>query len=100
MTVFPNGPVQMGGTLVRWFLYLIVVSAIAAFVAATALPPAAPAGQIWRLVFTTAFAGYALGLWQLSIWYRRAWSITIKATVDAAIYAAITAAVFAWLWPQ
>jgi hypothetical protein len=100
MTVFPNGPAQMGGTMVRWFLYLIVVSAIAAFVAATALPPAAPAGQIWRLVFTTAFAGYALGLWQLSIWYRRAWSITIKATVDAAIYAAITAAVFAWLWPQ
>lgn len=100
MTVFPNGSMAMGGTFVRWFLYLTVVGAITAFVACTALPPAAPSGQTFRIVFGTAFAGYALGLWQLSIWYRRAWSITIKSTVDAVIYAAITAAVFVWLWPK
>ena len=100
MTVFPNGPMQMGGTFVQWFLYLIVVGALAAYVASTALPPAAPSGQVFRLAFGTAFASYALGLWQLSIWYRRAWTITIKSTVDAVIYAAITATVFVWLWPK
>jgi hypothetical protein len=36
----------------------------------------------------------------MSIWYRRAWSTTIKATVDALIYAALTALVLAWLWPR
>ena len=100
MTVFPKGVAPMGGTFVRWFLYLIVVSAFAGYTACVALPPAAPSGQVFQVVFTTAFAGYALALWQLSIWYRRAWSITIKSTVDAAIYAALTAAVFVWLWPQ
>ena len=100
MTVFPNGPMQMGGTMARWFVYLIVVSLFAAYVAGTALAPGAPSGPLFRVVFTTAFAAYALGLWQLSIWYRRALNITVKSTVDAAIYAAITAGVFVWLWPR
>jgi hypothetical protein len=100
MTVFPNGIMPMGGTMVKWFVYLIIVSAIAAYVAATALPPAAPAGAVFRVVFATAFAGYALALWQLSIWYRRSLDITIKSTVDAAIYAAVTGGVFVWLWPK
>jgi len=100
MTVFPNGVTPMGRTLANWFLYLVVVGLVTAYVAATALPAAAPNGQVARIVFTTAFAGYALGLWQLSIWYRRAWSITLKSTVDAVIYAAITAAVFVLLWPK
>jgi hypothetical protein len=100
MTVFPNGVIPMGGTMVKWFFYLVVVSGITAYVAASALPPAAPAGAVFRIVFTTAFAGYALALWQLSIWYRRSLNITIKSTVDAIIYAALTGAVFVWLWPK
>jgi hypothetical protein len=100
MTVFPNGIMPMGAIFVKWFVYLVVVTAIAACVAATALPPSAPAGAVFRVVFATAFAGYALALWQLSIWYRRSLSITIKSTVDAVIYAAITGAVFVWLWPK
>lgn len=100
MTVFPNGPMQMGGTFVKWFVYLIVVSLFAAYAAFISMPPGAQSRELFRVVFTTSFAGYALALWQLSIWYRRAWSITIKSTVDAAVYAAITGAVFVWLWPK
>jgi hypothetical protein len=36
----------------------------------------------------------------MSIWYRRAWSMTFKGTVDGAIYALVTCAVFGWLWPR
>jgi hypothetical protein len=38
--------------------------------------------------------------WQMSIWYRRTWSTTIKATVDGLIYALLTAGTFGWLWPR
>lgn len=100
MTVFPNGVTPMGGTLAKWFVYLIVVSAIAGHTAASALPPAAPSRQVFHTVGLTAFAGYALALWQLSIWYRRSLSITLKSTVDGLIYAAITGGVFVWLWPR
>ena len=43
---------------------------------------------------------YSLALWQMWIWYRRSLSITIKATVDGLIYALLSAATFAWLWPH
>jgi hypothetical protein len=36
----------------------------------------------------------------MSIWYRRSWVTTLKATIDGAVFAAVTAATFAWLWPK
>ena len=48
----------------------------------------------------TAFVAYTLALWPMSIWYRRSWITTIKATVDGLIYALLTAGIFAWLWPH
>jgi hypothetical protein len=100
LTVLPNGPFSMGRNLALWFLYLIVVSLFSAYVAGRALPPGAPFLQVFRFAGTVAFLGYTMALWQMSIWYRRAWSTTIKATVDGLIYALLTAATFAWLRPQ
>ena len=39
-------------------------------------------------------------LFQMSIWYRRAWSTTIKTTVGGLVYALLTAGMFGWLWPR
>jgi hypothetical protein len=41
-----------------------------------------------------------VALWQMSIWYRRAWSTTIKSSIDGLIYACLTAGTFGWLWPK
>jgi len=100
LTVIPNGPWPMGKTLVLWFLYSAVVGLFAAYVAGRALPAGAAYLQIFRFAGVTAFVGYSLALWQMSIWYRRAWSTTIKATVDGLIYALLTAGTFGWLWPR
>ncbi len=100
MTVMPNGQWSMGRNLVLWFLYSVVVSFFAAYIASHALPPGAHYLRVFQLVGATAFIGYALALWQMSIWYRRAWSTTLKATVDGLIYALLTAGVFGWLWPN
>ncbi len=100
LTVLPNGPMAMGRNLVLWFVYSAVVSFFAAYVAGRALPPGAPYLHVFRFVGTTAFIGYTMALWQMSIWYRRAWSTTIKATVDGLIYGLLTAGTFGWLWPR
>ena len=100
LTVMPNGPVAMGKNLVLWFLYSAVVGILAAYVAGTALPAGAPYLRVFQFVGVTAFIGYSVALWQMSIWYRRAWRLTIKATVDGLIYALLTAGIFGWLWPQ
>ena len=48
----------------------------------------------------TAFVGFSLALWQMSIWYRLPWSTTIKATIDGLVYALLAGGVFGWLWPR
>jgi len=100
LTVLPNGPMSMGMNLTLWFLYSAVVGFFAAYVAGRALPAGAAYLDVFRFVGTTAFIGYSVALWQMSIWYRRAWSTTIKATVDGLIYALLTAGTFGWLWPR
>lgn len=100
LTVLPSGPTAMGRNLVLWFLYSIVVGIFAAYVTGRALPVGANYLQVFRFAGATAFIGYSAALWQMSIWYRRAWSTTIKATVDGLIYALLTAGTFGWLWPR
>jgi len=100
MTVLPSGPVRMGKSLASWFAYALLVGWMAAYVSGRALPVGAPYLHVFRFVGTTAFMAYALGLWQLSIWYNRAWSITFRYTVDGLLYACFTAGMFGWLWPR
>jgi hypothetical protein len=99
-TMMPNGPVSMGKSLVLWFVYSLVVGIFAAYVAAHTLSAGTPYPQVFRTIGTTAFAGYALALWQTSIWYGRAWGTTIKSTIDGLLYALLTAGMFGWLWPR
>jgi hypothetical protein len=100
LTVLPNGPWTMGRNLGLWFVYLVIVAVFAAYVAGRVLPPAADYLAVFRVVGTTAFLGFALALWQLSIWYRRAWGTTLRATIDGLIYALLVAGTFGWLWPR
>ena len=99
-TVMPSGPMSMSRNLVLWFIYSAVVGFFAAYVAGRALPAGAEYLRVFRFVGVIAFVGYSLALWQMSIWYRRAWSTTVKATVDGLVYALLTAGTFGWLWPR
>jgi hypothetical protein len=99
-TVMPSGPIAMGKSLVQWFIYSVVVSIFAAYIAGRALGPGAEYLAVFRFAGATAFLGYALALSQNSIWWRRAWSTTIKSTIDGLVYALLTAGVFGWLWPS
>ena len=100
MTVMPNGMMSMTSNLVQWFLYCVLVSFFAAYVASRALPGGEDYLRVFQLVGATAFVGYTLALYQMSIWYKRSWSLTIKATVDGLIYALLTGGTFGWLWPH
>ncbi len=99
MTVMPSGIPGMGKQLVQWFVYCVVVSIFAAYIAGRALGPGADYLAVFRFAGCTAFVGYALALWQNSIWYKRAWSTTLKSTFDGLVYGLLTAGTFGWLWP-
>ncbi len=98
-TVMRGGTVSMGRELLLWFVYLVVVAIFGGYVAGRALGPGAEYLEVFRFVGVTAFAALALGLWQMSIWYHRAWATTMRSSVDALIYAMLMAGTFGWLWP-
>ena len=100
LTVMPNRMMPMGKNLALWFLYSAIISLFAAYVAGRALPVGAPYLRVFRFAGTTAFLGYSGALWQMSIWYRRAWSTTIKSAIDGLIYGLLTAGTLGWLWPR
>jgi hypothetical protein len=99
ITMVKSGPPSMGGSLLLWFLYSVVVGIFAAYIAGRALGPGAHYLDVFRFAGCVAFAGYSLALLQNSIWYRRKWSNTFKSMFDGLIYALLTAGTFGWLWP-
>ena len=100
LTVLPNGQATMGKSMVLWFVYSVVVSIFAAYVAGRALPSSAAYLPVFRFAGVTAFVGYSLALWQFAIWYRRSLATTVRATIDGLVYALVTAGTFGWLWPN
>jgi hypothetical protein len=100
LTVVRNGPMGMGQNLVSWFIYCVVVSFFAAYISSRALTPGTDYLQVFRFAGATSFLAYAVGMWQMSIWYHRSWSLTIKSTMDGLLYALLTAGTFGWLWPR
>jgi hypothetical protein len=99
LTVVPNGKPSMTKPLALWFLFSLIVSLTAGYVAGRALAPGAEYLEVFRFVGTTALAAYVFGLWQQSIWFGRPWSTTLKSSFDGVVYALLTAGVFGWLWP-
>jgi hypothetical protein len=100
ITVMPNGEMSMQRNLGQWFVFITVVSIFCAYIAGRTLPVGTPYPRVFQIVGATGFVGYALALCQLSIWYRRSWSLTAKAALDGLIYGALTAGTFGWLWPR
>jgi len=100
LTVWPNGMMSMARAMTLWFLYIVVVSVFAAYVAGRALPTGTRYLGVFRFAGVTAFSGYALALWQATIWYRRSLGTTIRSTIDGLLFALLTAGTFGWLWPR
>ncbi|MFN0156881.1 MAG: hypothetical protein ACKVRP_02275 [Bacteroidota bacterium] len=99
LTIWDSGNQSMVNNLVQWFLYSIVVSIIAAYIAGHALDPDADYLSVFRFAGCTAFACYTVAHWQDSIWFKRSWERTLRGTFDGLVYSLLTAGTFGWLWP-
>jgi hypothetical protein len=100
ITVYPKGVPAMPKLLTLWFLFSLFVSFVAAYVARHTLQPGADPLLVMRITGTVAFAGYGVSHLSNSIWGGMPWSNTLRALLDAAIYAVLTGLTFCWLWPS
>jgi hypothetical protein len=97
--VRPSGPPAMGASLVQWFLYSLLVSALVAYVARAALAPGAHYLEVFQIAGAVATIAYGLSSFSDSIWKGVKWSTTCKFLFDGVIYGLVTAGAFGWLWP-
>lgn len=99
MTVRPSGKFTMTPSLIQWFIYSIVVSLFAAYIAGVALAPGADYLKVFQVAGCVAFVGYSMGLAQASIWGGKNWGTTVRGMADGLLYGLLTGGTFGWLWP-
>jgi hypothetical protein len=100
MYVRENGAVQLGPFLGKWFVYTLIVSLLAGYVARATVPPGAEYLQVFQVIGISAWLAYAWAIPSDSIWMGKRWSSTLLYMFDGLIYAALTAGAFAWQWPE
>lgn len=98
LSVIPPGN-RMNAQLMQQFIYQLVISIFAAYLAGRTLQANAEYLSVFRITGTAAFLGYAGAMIPNSIWFGWKWSATWKNVADGLVYALITAGLFGWLWP-
>ncbi len=98
VTLLTESP-TMGKCLGFWVLNIVILTTLIAYVTAQSNPAGAKWVEIVQVAFTTALLAYGGSSLTDSIWKGRPWSMLPGAVFDALAYAAITSALFAWLWP-
>ncbi len=100
MNVLPSGPMNIGKNLAQWFVFCLVISVFVAHIGVVSLDRGQDFKPVFHLAAITAFLGYGFTNVTDSIWKGVRWSITAKFLFDGLVYALVTAAAFAWLWPE
>jgi hypothetical protein len=99
LTLMPNGVPNMGKYLGTWFLWSLVISIVAAFLASRLIPwDHAHARGAAKLVGAITFIAHGFGSVTESIWTGRPWGQTGKYLIDAAMYAVGSGLIYCWLW--
>jgi hypothetical protein len=99
ISVLPTGVPNMGKHLSLWLGFCLLVSFISAYIARHTLPLDADGLDVMQITGTVAWAGYAMGNLQDMIWHGQPVGNTVRAMIDATVYAVLTGLVFRLLWP-
>lgn len=94
------GSAGLGSSLAQWFVFILVVSLLTAYVAANVLSATVSTMEVLRLVAVITFMAYSLAPFSYGIWFGQPWRSVIKHAVDGVVFGLIAGAVFAWLWPM
>jgi hypothetical protein len=94
MTIYPK--VSMGKNLGLTFVYFLVVSFLLAYLGSMALPAGSGFLLVFRFISTAALMAFLASMIQHAIWFH---CRVVGHVIESIAYAAITAAIFAAMWP-
>lgn len=99
LTVLPKGDPSMSRQLVLWFVWTLVVSFTAAYLASETLTAGVEYLKVFQIVGTTTWLAYSWATVLEGIWFGRPWRHVATHLFDGLLYALVTAGFFGWLWP-
>lgn len=99
LTALPKGMPSLPKMLLTWFVWLLVVGIVVAYIAGRTLAPGTDYLEVFRIVGTVTWLAYGAALAQQSIWFGQPWRSFFWQQFDALLYGLLTAGVFGWLWP-
>ena len=99
LTLRSTGAPAMGGTLLQWFAFTLVIAAAAGALALQSFGIDGNPRQAAHLVGIVSLLVYAGGNVPEGIWMGRPWISVLKHVIDGVIYGVISAVTFLWLWP-
>ena len=100
LNIASGDSVSMGRPLMLWFVYVLIVSALAGHVAFGTNADNPVPKYIFHTVAITALLAYAGAIWQHTIWFRKPALTSLKGTFDGLIYAVATGLIFMYFWPK
>lgn len=100
LTIRPNGAPALGGFLVQWFVYSLVVSFFVAYLTGHTVAAGTPYLAVFRVAGTAGFLAYSMAHISDGIWKGEPWANVVKQVFDGLVYGLLTAGTFGWLWPH
>jgi hypothetical protein len=100
ISVWPNGEMNMGKMMGGWLVYSLIIAVFVAYITGRTHGVGASYAVIFRISGAVTFCCYAMAHWQNWIWWGKGMRFTLTHTLDALIFALVTAGTFGWLWPR
>lgn len=94
-----GGPPNMGKMLGLWFVHLLIVGYVVAYVTGHGRPLGAEFWPVFQVAGAAALLAYGGSLLPKHIWEGKPWRTMPPALFDCAVYTVATALIFGWLWP-
>ena len=93
---------SFGATLAGYFLFIVLISFVVAYLASLVMGPGQPYARVFRFVGTAGILAWSFGGSGISesLWYGKPWSSTIKSMIDGVIFGLLMGGTFGWLWPK
>jgi len=99
LVIWPPGPPQMAKALGLWFVLILVISFVVAYLASRTIAPGADYLHVFRVTGTASILAYGAAVPSNAIFFGHDWVSTFRHLADAVLYGLLTAGVFGWLWP-
>lgn len=99
LNICPPGAWNMGGALAKWFVLLLAICTVAAYVGTLALDAGADYMMVFRVIATCMLLAFCSNVISDCIWKAHPARPVLMHLFDGLIYALVAGGIFGSLWP-